>query len=82
MTEEIRMIARSEFDESTGPTNSSPIQEIELEDEEEESISSSGDIEIIEAILIVEPIVVMEPATKQVGKKLKKTAKKAANKTA
>ena len=54
MAEEIRMYARSDFGDEATPAEGNPAQEIELDDEEEESIASV-DAEVVEIIVVAEP---------------------------
>ena len=82
MADEIRMYASSDFDDNAAPTEISPAQEIELEDEEEESIQTDV-VEIIEAFVIDEPVAVVvsvPPPAKKAAKKA--PAKKSAAKKA
>ena len=80
MAQEIRMYAQSESGEDAKPAESISPQEVELEDEEEESIASvpvileSG---VVEILVIEEP---KAPAKKTAAKKA--PAKKAAAKKA
>ena len=69
MAEEIRMYARSDFGEDATPAEGNPAQEIELEDEEEESIASVMDADIVEVIVVAEPTPAPVAAKKAPAKK-------------
>ena len=89
MAEEIRMYARSDFGEDAAPAEGNPAQEIELEDEEEESIASVLDADVVEVLIVGEaPIAETKPAKKAAKRaparkatKKRAPAKKAAKRT-
>ena len=65
MMENIRMYAQGDSEDAAKAAENAPAQEVELEDEEEESILTT---EVIEAVIISEPAPAA-PAKKPAAKK-------------